>query len=172
MSLDKKNPNYKTPVDRGGTEELAIMGKDDDVVSKVEDTINGIGTTLLQKPKAVTKEQLKAILEGLKSKKLKLREDHNTEVLLDWEKLTLEFIAPNGSGEDLDAALNSLMSFIQGVVIHKETTVTNNAGLVVLLQKKNHWQQIVAIANQHEVTVKLVNNGIEKSLLMFSCRPF
>ena len=161
MILDKKGTNYKTPADMGGTVELAVVGKDDGALSKVEYSLKEIGTMLLRKTETVTKAQLKGVLDGFKSKKLRLREDHNTEVVPDWEKLTLEFITPNGSMEDLDAAHNSLMAYIQGVVIHKETIVINNSGLVAILQQRNHWQQIVSIAKQHEVTVKLASNGID-----------
>lgn len=163
MIVDKKDASYKTPADIGGTVELAVVGKDDNVVSKVEEFINDTGATLLRETETATRGQLKAILEGLQSKKLRLREDHNTEVVLDWEKQTFEFITPNGSRENLDAAHSSLMAYIQGVVIHKETVVTNNCGLAVLLQQKskNFWQQIVSIAKQHAVTVKLIGNGID-----------
>ena len=159
--LDKKEANYKTPADMGGTVELAVIGRDDDAVSKAENYIKDIGTTLLRKTETATKEQLKAVLEGLRSKNLRLREDHNTEVVVDKEKLTLEFITTNGSVQDLDTACSTLMEYIQGVVIYKETIVTNNSSLIVLLQKKNQWQQIVAIAKRHAVMVKLVSNGID-----------
>ena len=159
--LDKKDANYKTPADMGGTVELAVIGRDDDAVSKVENCIKDIGTMLLRKTETATKEQLKAVLEGLKSKNLRLREDHNTEVVIDKEKLTLEFITPNGSLQDLDAACSILMEYIQGVVIYKETIVMNNSGLIVLLQKKNQWHQIVTIAKHHAVMVKQVSNGID-----------
>ena len=161
MVLDKNETSYKTPADVGGTVELTVIGKDGDAVCKVENYIKDIGTTLLRKTETATKEQLKAVLEGLKSKKLRLREDHNTEVMIDMEKLTLEFITPNGSVQELDAARSTLMDYMQGVVIYKETIIVNNSSLLVLLQKKNHWQQIVAIAKHHAVTVKLVTNGID-----------
>lgn len=159
--LDKKEASYKTPADMGGTVELTVIGRDDDTVCKVENYIKDIGITLLRKTETGTKEQLKAVLEGLKSKKLRLREDHNTEVVIDKEKLTLEFITPNGSVQELDAASSTLMDYMQGVVIYKEAIVINNSGLIFLLQKKNHWQQIVAIAKCHAVTIKLVSNGID-----------
>lgn len=158
MVLDKKDASYRTPADMGGTVELAVIGKHDDTVNKVECAIKDVGTTLLQKTRTLTKEHLKAVLEGLKSKNLKFREDHNTEVVLNWDYLTLEFITPNGSVEDSDAALNA---YLQGVVISKEIIVANNSSLVVFLKKIHQWQQIVAIAKQHAVTVKLVNNGID-----------
>ena len=161
MVLDKKEASYKTPADMGGTVELAVIGRDDDAVCKVENCIKDIGTALLRKTETSTREQLKAVLEGFKSKKLRLREDHNTEVVIDKEKLTLEFITPNGSVQELDVACGTLMDYMQGVVTYKEKIFVNNSGLIFLLQKKNHWQQIVAIAKRHAVTVKLVSNGID-----------
>lgn len=161
MVLDKKDANCKTPVDIGGKAELAIIGRDGDVVSKIEAFIRDIGTTLSQKTETATKGQLKKVLDGLKSKKLKLREDHNTEVVLDWEKLTFTLVAPNGSMEDLNNAHNCLMAYIQDVLIYKKTILTNNSGLAVLIADKNRWQQMVAIAKQHSVTIKLVSNGID-----------
>ena len=161
MIVDKKDSGYKTPADIGGTVEIAVIGKDENAVSKVKDFVEDIGATLSRKTITTTKGQLKAVLEGLQSKKLRLREDHNTEVVLDWEKYTIEFITPNVSEENLEAAHSSVMAYIQGVVIHKETVVMNNCGLVVLSQQKNCWQQIVSIAKQHAVTVKLITNGID-----------
>ena len=160
MVVDKKDASYKTPADIGGTVELAVIGKDENAVSKVKDFIEDIGATLSRKTITTTKGQLEAVLEGLKAKKLRLREDHNTEVVLDRKKYTIEFITPNVSEENLEAAHSSVMAYIQGVVIHKETVVMNNCGLVVLLQQKNCWKQIISIANQHAVTVKLISNGI------------
>ena len=116
MVVDKKDTSHKTPADIGGTVELAVIGKDDNAVSKVEDFINDTGATLLRKIETATRGQLKAVREGLQSRKLKLQEDHNTEVVPDWEKQTIEFITPNGSGENLDAVHSSLMAYTQGVV--------------------------------------------------------
>jgi len=152
----------QTPADAVLTVELAVIGTDLDAVNKTEDVIKTIGVELLHKLKTLEKPQLVAILGGLKSKKLRLREDYNTEVLLDWNKLTIELITPNGSPEDLEAAYSTVMAYIEGVAINSEVIALNNSSLTIFLQhNKQHWQQIVSVAKQQSVIVKLTDNGIE-----------
>ncbi|XP_065897421.1 uncharacterized protein [Dysidea avara] len=152
----------QTPADVVLTVELAVIGTDLDAVNKTESAIKTIGVELLRKTKTLEKSQLVAILGGLKSKKLRLREDYNTEALLDWDKFTIELITPNGSPEDLEAAYSTVMAYVEGVAINSEVITLNNSSLTIFLQhNKQHWQQIVTVAKQHSVIVKLIDNGIE-----------
>ena len=150
----------KNPADVSLNVELAIIGKDSNSISKIESCITDIGTELLRKTESISKAQLAAIKEGLKSKKLSLRENHNTEVVWNQEKLTIELITTNGSFEELDAAYNSLMAYTEGVAVNTEKVHFRNSVFGLFLQQHKHWQQIVAIAKQNSVTAKLVSNGI------------
>ena len=158
--LDSKTA--KTPADAMLTVELTVIGTDIHAVNKVESAIKSIGIDLLRKTKDLEKSQLVAILGGLKSKKLRLREDYNSEALLHWDKLTIELIAPNGCPEDLEAAYNAVMAYVEGVDISSEVITLSNTSLTIFLQhNKQQWQQIVTIAKQHSVIVKLTDDGIE-----------
>jgi len=158
-NLDEKITN--NPADKGLTVELKVIGSDE-AISKAEDAINSIGTTLLRKTEDFDKIQLVLVLRGLKSKKLLLREDYNTEVLLDWDKLTIELITPNGSPEDLEAAYSTVMAYIEGVAINKEMVALENPSLGIFLQQHSkQWQQILTIGKRHSVLVELFTDFID-----------
>ena len=149
----------KNPADVSLNVKLAIIGKDSNSISEIESTITDIGTKLLRKTESISKAQLAAVKEGLRSKKLSLRENHNTEVVWNQEKLTIDLITPNGSSEELDAAYNLLMAYTEGVAVNTEKVYFRNV-IGLFLQQHKQWQQIVTIAKQNSVTVKLVRNGI------------
>ena len=152
----------QTPADVVLSVELTVIGTDLDAINKTEGVIKTIGVELLRKMKTLEKPHLVAILGGLKSKKLRLREDYNTELLLDWNKLTIELITPNGFPEDLEAAYSTVMAYIEDVAINSEVIALNNTSHIIFLQhNKQHWQQIVTVAKQHSVIVKLTDDGIE-----------
>jgi len=130
------NPAYK-----GLTVELEVIGSDE-AISNVENAIKSIGTTFLRITKDFDKIQLVLVLRGLKLKELRLREDYNTEALIDWDKLTIELITPNGSPEDLEAAYSTMIAYIKGVAVNNEMVDLEKPSMGIFLQHNKQWQQI------------------------------
>ena len=153
--------NTSNPADKGLTVEIVVVGNDNEVISKVENYINSIGTMFLHKTKDLEKIQLVLVLRGLKLKKLRLREDYNTEALLDWDKLTIELITPNGSSEDLEAAYSTVMTYVESVAINSEVVPIEKPSLGIFLQHNRQWQQILTIGKRHSVLVELLIDSID-----------
>ena len=157
FDLDEKGK--KKPKELGISVELTITG-DFMTVSQVEQNVKNVPATLIKQSLLVSIDQCKAVAEALKAKKLMLRENHNVEIEIDWEKKNLILLAPCGS-EDFEAAFATLTAFVNGETVCKEILKLGEPGMNPYIHQKQRWSEIIKIVKKYSVRVKHTNNDLE-----------
>lgn len=162
--FDEKGNNdkgtKKKPKELGVSVKITITSDDYTSVCQVDQNIKNVHTTLMQQSMLVSMDQCKSVAEGLKSKKLLLRENHNVEIEIDWGKKNLILLAPSGS-EDFEAAFVTLTAFVQGEPVCKELLELGEPGMNPFTHQKQQWSEIIKIARKCSVKVKHTNNNLE-----------
>ena len=150
----------KKPKELGVSVEITVTSNDYTTVCQVDQNIINVPTTLMQQSMLVSIDQCKAVAEGLKAKKLLLRENHNVEIEIDWEKKNLILLAPCGS-EDFEAAFTTLIAFVNGESVCKELLELGQPGMNPFIHQKQQWSEIIMVAKKYSVRVKHTNNDLE-----------
>ena len=158
FDLDEKGK--KKPKELGVSVELTITGNDFITVSQVEQNLKNVRTTLIKQSLLVSIDQCKSVAEALKAKKLMLRENHNVELEIDWEKKNLILLAPCGS-EDFEAAFATLTAYVNGETVCKEILELGEPGMNPYIHQKQQWSEIIKVAKKCSVRVKHTNNDLE-----------
>ena len=156
--LDEKGT--KKPKDLGVSVEMTVTSDDFYTVCQVDQNIKNVPTTLMQQSILVSMDQCKSVAEGLKSKKLLLRGNHNVEIEIDWNKKNLILLAPQGS-EDFEAAFATLTAFVQGETMCKESLGLGEPGMSPFIHQKQRWSEIIDVAKKCSVRVKHINDDLE-----------
>ena len=156
--LDEKGT--KKPKDLGVSVEMTVTSDDFYTVCQVDQNIKNVPTTLMQQSILVSMDQCKSVAEGLKSKKLLLRGNHNVEIEIDWNKKNLILLAPQGS-EDFETAFATLTAFVQGETMCKESLGLGEPGMSPFIHQKQRWSEIIDVAKKCSVRVKHNNDDLE-----------
>ena len=158
FDLDEKGK--KKPKELGLGVEITVTSNDYNTVCQVDQNIKNVPTTLIQQSMLVSHDQCKAVAEGLKARKLSLRENHNVEIEIDWEKKNLILLAPCGL-EDFEAAFATLFAFVNGETVCKELMRLGAPGMNHFIHQKQQWSEIIKVAKKFSVRVKHTNNDLE-----------
>ena len=156
----KDGKGKKKPKELGVSVEITVTSNDYITVCQVDQNIKSVPTTLIQQSMLVSIDQCKAVAEGLKAKKLLLRENHNVEIEIDWQKKNLILLAPCGS-EDFEAAFATLFAFVNGETVCKELVKLGEPGMNPFIRQKQQWSEIIKVAKKCSVRVKHTNNDLE-----------
>ena len=89
-----------------------------------------------------------------------LRENHNVEIEIDWEKKELILVGPGGS-EDFEAAIATLTAFVNGETVCKEILELGEPAMNPYIHQKQQWSEIIKVAKNCSVRVKHTNNDLE-----------
>lgn len=149
--LDEKGK--KKPKELGVSVEITVTGDDHTAVCQVDQNLLCVPTKLIQQSLLVSIDQCKSVAEGLKSKKLLLRENHNVELEIDWNKKNLILLAPYGS-EDFEAAFETLKAFIAGETLSRDLVQLGEPGMNPFIHQKQQWSEIIKVARKCSVRVK------------------
>lgn len=155
--LDEKGK--KKPKEIGVSVEITVISDNYLITCQVDQNIKNIPTTLMQQSMLVSMEQCKSVAEGLKSKKLSLRENHNVEIEIEWEKKNLVLLAP--CVEDFEAAFATLTAFVKGETVSKDVIELGEPGMNPFIHQKQQWSDIIKVAKRCSVRVKHTKNDLE-----------
>jgi len=159
----EKGQKSKKPKEVGVSVEIAIIGDNLLLVCQVSHNINGIADTMTTRPILASRNQCKAVADALKNKKLSLRESHNVELEIDWDKPELLLLAPSGSSDDFEGASATLLAFIHGEAVKSDNIKLGEPALSNYIHQKQQWSEIIKVSRQSSVRVKHNNRVLEIS---------